>query len=83
MNVILPRIEWEGLQEKQIISKIVVPSLFTKTVEKIEIQRDENYNINAKLKSKYNTFIEDPAPKVKAGELVDLFDVEGTDLQEA
>lgn len=55
----LPTIEWEALQEKKyIIKNIITPEFLKPCVEKIEVYRDEDYNITASIYGnfEYNTF---------------------------
>jgi hypothetical protein len=77
-NPHLPRLEWEGLRDNITIDTIIEPESLSDSVEKLEISRNEDYYIKARLIGRYNQRIIDPLPNVKPGEIIKPFSIKAS-----
>lgn len=81
-DYILPHIEWEVLHEPIIIPKVDDAKQLPKGQNRIEICRDERYNIQAVLHGKYDdAFIrrESAGIDIVPGSPIEPFEITGSD----
>lgn len=78
LSEILNRIEWEGLQEQYKIENNISADELKGTARSIEVWRDENYKIRAKIKGIFTSEVDDLLDDGVAGERIVPFTIKGS-----
>lgn len=79
MSGYLPRIEWEGLQAPWVVEDLSGSAVLPPGAERVELRRDEQYRIEAKIVGTRDGFAGDLLPdQGEPGEIIPDYKVEGS-----